>query len=122
SAVAVSPDGETLVSGGADGMLRFWTLAGEPIGTPVVGYAAPTRSQAAAFPLWLLWLLPLAALALLIWWLLSQQSVTQPQGAVSDAAKPDGEQPRSMRKGFEQETPRRQTNTKDEAQDEWSGY
>jgi len=46
TAVAFLPDGQRFVTGGGDGMLRFWSLEGSESGTPFRASDAPIRSIA----------------------------------------------------------------------------
>ncbi len=86
NAVAVTPNGQAIASGGADGTVRLWGLDGQTLGTPLVGYGALASAQARALPLWLLWLLPLALLALLIGWLMRRR--TGAVAAVQNTGEP----------------------------------
>lgn len=69
AALAVSPDGESLVSGGTNGTLQPWAIDGTPISDPVEGFNSSVPPTRQTLPPWLWWLLPLALLALLLWWL-----------------------------------------------------
>jgi ABC-type phosphate transport system substrate-binding protein len=89
NAVAFAPNGEAIASGGADGTIRLWGLDGQPIGTPLVGYGVPASARERAFPLWLLWLLPLLLLGLLIAWLLRRRATQPSPAAGTDAGVAD---------------------------------
>ncbi len=45
-AVAVSPDGQTLISGHGDGTLQFWDMDCHPQGLPISGHTGPVESVA----------------------------------------------------------------------------
>ena len=46
TSVAITPDGQTIVSGSADQTVRLWDRAGEPLGPPLTGHKAPVTSVA----------------------------------------------------------------------------
>jgi WD40 repeat protein len=46
NSVAFSPDGKTIVSGGADGTIRLWDTRGNPIGQPFTGHENRVSSVA----------------------------------------------------------------------------
>lgn len=81
AALGVSPDGESFVSGSTQGTLQPWATDGTPLRAPVEGFVSsvpPTRQRLPGVPPWLWWLMPLALLALLLWWL-SQRSASEDQ-------------------------------------------
>ncbi|MEB3212188.1 MAG: substrate-binding domain-containing protein, partial [Leptolyngbyaceae bacterium] len=74
AALALSPDGSSMFTGGTDGTLQARTIEGEPVGDPIDGYISSVTPARGKLPAWIWWLLPLALLALLLWWLSRRRS------------------------------------------------
>jgi ABC-type phosphate transport system substrate-binding protein len=103
AALALSPDGSSMVTGGTDGTLQSRNRQGEPVGDPIDGYISSITPARGKLPAWIWWLLPLAVLAVVLWWLSRRssdasqdepsRSATRPTGASADGRTGDDGQP-----------------------------